>query len=450
MKISDTNQELKRREFLKGGSVAALMTLLGGIELVAQEKKEEPAQPAAGAVKCAVIGCGLWGREIVTTLSRIPTANVAAVCDTYPAYLKRTARLAPAAKAVTDYKEILADKDIPTVIVATPSHLHKQVVLDALLAGKHVYCEAPLASSIEEARAIALAAKAASKVHFQAGLQFRSDPQRNFVQNFIRSGALGKAVSARAQWHKKESWRVAASDADREKAANWRLDRATSGGLITELGIHQLAAATLFLGHRPVAVGGFGSIMHWKDGRDVPDTVQATLEFGEGLQMQYDATLANSYESDFETYFGTEAAIVVRGPKAWMFKEADAPALGWEVYAKKDTFYKETGIVLMAGASKQKNLTEDATAPAAPTPLQYALGNFLRSAKDLSAAAEDFTTNYGADDAAALSEHLATVARQPGANYQEGFEATVVALKANEAILSGQRIELKKEWFELA
>jgi len=308
-----------------------------------------------------------------------------------------------------------------------------------------------LATSLEDAKAIALAAKNSPKLHFQAGLQFRSDPQRTFVLNFIRSGAWGKAVMARAQWHKKQSWRFTSPDADREKEINWRLNKATSGGLVSEVGIHQIDTTCWYLGLRPTIVGGYGSTMLWTDGREVPDTVQALLEFPDGLRMGYDATLANSFESEFETFLGTDAAIVLRGQKAWMFKEVDAPALGWEVYAKKEAFYKETGIVLMAGASKQKNLTEDAAQEAAaPTPLQFALQNFLRNAKDVGGAVEDFTANFGADDPKALIEHLATVPRQPYAGYREGHEATVIALKAHEAIMSGQRIELKKEWFELA
>ena len=109
-------------------------------------------------------------------------------------------------------------------------------MLAALKAGKHVYCEAPLAGSIEDAREIALAAKAAKNQVFQTGLQLRSDKQRLFLLPFIRTGALGKTVLARSQWHKKTSWRSASPNPDREKALNWRLSKATSLGLIGEIG----------------------------------------------------------------------------------------------------------------------------------------------------------------------------------------------------------------------
>src|SRR5262249_52810590 len=154
--------------------------------------------------------------------------------------LKRIASAAPAATQTEDYKTILANKDIPAVIIATPTGTHKEIALVALKAGKHVYFEAPLANSIEDARAIALAAKGAKLCVFQAGLQLRSDKQRLFLVPFVRSGQLGKIAEARSQWHKKTSWRTTSPNPEREKALNWRLDKSTSLGLVGEVGIHQI------------------------------------------------------------------------------------------------------------------------------------------------------------------------------------------------------------------
>ncbi len=231
-----------RRDFLKGGSVATLMTMLGGVELFAQNKEPAASEsPAAGPkIKVGLIGLGSWGREILSTLTVQDRAEVAAICDNYPASLRRAANVlnpqpptdgpgkeAPKVAQTNDYQTILANKDIKAVVVATPTHLHKQIVLDALKAGKHVYCEAPLAHTVEDAREIAAAAKAAKEVVFQAGLQLRSDPQRHFLLPFIRSGALGQPVMARSQWHKKQTWRQTSPNPEREKALNWRLSKET-------------------------------------------------------------------------------------------------------------------------------------------------------------------------------------------------------------------------------
>jgi predicted dehydrogenase len=443
--------EFNRRDFLKGGSVATLMTLLGGVRLFAEAAPPTGPKPQGPKIQVGVIGLGLWGREILATLGRLPQAQVSALCDTYPASLRRSGGAAPGAALTDDYRTLLDNKAIQAVIIATPTHLHKDLVLAALKAGKHVYCEAPLAHRVEDARQIALAAKAAPRQIFQAGLQMRSDPQRHFLLPFIRSGALGKPAMVRAQWHKKQSWRSTSPNPEHEKALNWRLDQAVSLGLIGEIGLHQLDQAGWFLSQRPVSVTGFGAIAFWNDGRGVADTVQTVLEFPGGVRMLYDCTLANSFDSEYEVYYGSDAAVMVRENKAWMFKEVDSPLLGWEVYARKDAFYKETGIALVANATKvAAQLDKPAAEPPADPPLYHALGAFLRNAGELSGAIEDFTSIYGSDDPAALAEHIAKVHRAPAAGFLEGYQATVTAIKANEAILSGERLALKPEWYELA
>src|SRR6266545_2542440 len=445
--------ELNRREFLKGGSFATLMTMLGGVELItpAPVRAVDLETLVPFQVKCAVVGLGAWGREILGTLSRLKTAQLVAVCDTYPVSLKRAAGSAPKAQGVEDYRKILDDKEVKAVIIGTPTHKHREIVIAALQAGKHVYCEAPLAHTIEDARAIALAAKAARKQVFQAGLQTRSSAQRRFLLDFIRTGAAGKTVKAHAQWHKKQSWRATSANADREKELNWRLNRETSVGLIGEIGIHQIDALAWFFNARPVSVTGFGSTVQWRDGRDVPDTVEAVFEFSEGARLTCACTLANSFDADYELLYGTDAAIMTRGNKAWMFKEVDSPLLGWEVYARKDQFYKETGIALIANATKLTNLGDKATeeVPFSSTALQSALETFLSNVNAISTAVEDFTANFGAGDKAALGKYLSEIKLQPAANYQEGFDATVIAIKAHESIITGNKLPLPKEAFEL-
>ncbi len=465
------NAGFNRRDFLKGGSIATLMTMMGGVPLVAQQ----PAADAPGEekkvgkkIKVGLIGLGPQGRDILDQLGRLPQdrdhGEVVAICDNYKPMLSRSASKTPGAAAVEDYKAVLDNKDIQAVIIATPTHQHKDIVIAALAAGKHVYCEAPLAHTVEDAKAIALAAKNALGQVFQPGLQMRSDPQRLFILPFIRSGALGKFVMARAQWHKKNSWRASSPNAEREKTVNWRLTNNTSPGLVGEIGIHQLDQASWFLNGMPKSVSGNGAVRFWNDGRDVPDTVQLTVEYPEGLQLAYDATLGNSFDGEYEMYYGTDAAVMMRDNKverengyeyfhlAWMFKEVDSPLLGWEVYARKDAFYKETGIALVAGGSKQTALA-DKGAESSPFPLptlNYALQSFFGNCNQVGAQAEDIKSAFGTVTKEALEAGLAGVKLLAAANYKDGYAATVLALKANEAILKGTRIELKKEMFELA
>lgn len=449
---SPSAPDVNRRDFLRGGSVAALMTMLGGVELKAAEAPKPAEQKSSGPkVKCGIIGLGAWGREILGTLQRQPEAQVTAVCDTYGLMLRRAASNSPGATSFEDYRKLLEDKSVQAVFVATPTHLHKEIVLDALKAGKHVYCEAPLANSLEDTKAIAKAGRDAVGLVFQPGLSLRADPQRHFLLQFIRTGAIGKNIMARAQWHKKQSWRSSSSNPDREKDVNWRLDKDLSLGLVGEIGIHHLDSMAWILKNLPTTATGFGGVLHWNDGRQVADTIQSVLEFPGRIQGMYDATLANSFDGDYEVFLGSDAAVMMRGSKAWLFKEVDSPLLGWEVYARKDVFYKETGIALVANASKSTGTDENAEPPPfTNTPLSFALGAFLTNVNEVSGAVEDFTATFDAADKKALAKHIEGLKLQNAATWKEGLEATVVAIKTNEAIAGSKKIAFEKGWFELA
>ncbi|HTE17389.1 MAG TPA: Gfo/Idh/MocA family oxidoreductase, partial [Armatimonadota bacterium] len=376
------NNNLNRRNFLRG--IAAGAVGAGALleEMRAAEAQNEPAakpdaaaaaRPAADEklsgppVGIAVIGLGSRGREILTSLARVgPVANIVSICDKFsaPVFVKRAAGIAPKATFVDDYKKVLADKNVQAVFIATPTHQHRQIAVDAIAAGKHVYCEAPLAHTVEDARAIAVAGKGAKTV-FQSGLQNRANHQALHVGRFIQTSALGSQVAeARAQWHNKTSWRQANPAAEREAELNWRLRRETSPGLMGEVGIHQVDTASWYLKARPVSVSGFGGIMLYNDGRTVPDTVQCVVEYPNKVRLLYDATLTNSFDGAYELFLGNDASIMLRDQRAWMFKEAGASQLGWEVFARKDEMLigdvgagsgvkLATGIALVADATKQ-------------------------------------------------------------------------------------------------
>ena len=465
------------------------MAMMGGVELAAPGAADtnQPAAavaapltvlPALPAVNFGVIGAGVWGRKIVTTLTLLKNdpqyknTEVVALCDTYSSWLTRAGTLAPKAELFADYKKLLAKPEVQAVVVATPTHLHRDIVLDALAAGKHVYCEAPLASTIADAKDIARAAQKAFKLVFQAGLQERSHPHRHFLAPFLRSGALGRNVMVRAQSHKKGPWARTATTPARTAELNWRLQKAISTGLIGEACIHRLDAVTWFLGGprlggRPNFVTGFSSSVLENAGPEVPDTVQCIFEFPDGpnapVRFLCDATLCNSFDSDYEMYYGADSAILMqpgneaRDSKAWMFQEPDAPLIGWVVYARKDAFGAQIGVSLVADASKQTALTEKGPAASeAPAiePLQYALQCFMANAGEIGGAVRDYEDLFGAGDTPEYRSNLAdarklALSKHPAAGWEEGLEATVLAIKANEAALLKQKLELKNEFFEL-
>ena len=432
--------DFNRREFVKAGSLAAFMAALGGVPITA----EEPAKPAADGtlpvpkadpnfkekpvgppVAMGVIGLGAHGREILAQLNRLPNAPIVALCDNYPSSLKRASESAPNAKKYASAAELLADPDVKAVVIATPTPLHKDLALAAMQAGKHVYLEVPMAHSIEDGRAIARAAQALpAKQIFQVGLQFRENPQHHHVLKFFRTGACGKTATASAQFNKKQSWRRASPNPEREKALNWRLQNDTSLGLVGEVGINPVDCASWYLDRLPLSVTGFGSTILWDDGRQTPDTVQAVFDYPGGVRLVFESTLASSFGGEQQTFFGSDATILLRENKGWMFKEADAPLLGWEVYARKDDILSEQGIALVANATKILAQGKKPAEAASDTdsPLKYSLEKFV--------------------------EHV-NEGTPPAAGWKQGFTSLVTVVKASEAVLKGERIAYDPAMFEV-
>jgi predicted dehydrogenase len=413
-----------RRDFLKG-MTTSLVLVLAEDDLVASIPIQEP-QPAGPPVRFGVVGLGHWGRQILTSLSSLASAQIIAICDTYQPFLTKGLEIAPKAWTSPDYRKLVDSPEIESLVVATPSHLHKEVVLAALQAGKHVYCEAPLATTLEDARAIAVAAEQASRVKLQVGLQGRSNAVYRHVSQFVRSGVLGNQAQVVGQWNQKQSWRRAGPTPEREHELNWRLSRSSSAGLLGEIGIHQLDLIGWYINKLPSSVIGFGSIANWGDGREVADTVQCILEYPGNIRAVFSSTLASSFSGAYTLFQGSNSSLMMKEKRAWLVKEADSPLLGWEVYARKEQVHDETGICMVADATKLLQAGKDPGKEGSLEPsqdaLQRAFVDFIRS----------------------IRENSKIVC-----NAMDGYRATVVAAKANEAVLSNTRVVFQKSWFEL-
>lgn len=442
--MQNERSDLNRRDFVRAGSVAAFMAALGGVPVTAQEAAKAEAagdktlpipkadpnyveKPPGPPVNFGIIGLGAQGREIVTQLNKLPNAPVVALCDTYKAAFKRGAEGAPKARQYADAKELIANAEVKAIVIATPTHQHRELALAALASGKHVYLEAPIAHSLDDARAIGAAGKAIAdpkKQIFQVGLQLRENPQNHHVAKFIRSGATGRLAMGRGQWNKKISWRRTSPNPEREQALNWRLFRATSLGLPGEVAIHSFDVARWYFDKLPVAVTAFGGILQWQDDREMADTVTLVAEFPGGLRHTWTGTLANSFEGEHDIFFGADAAVLMRDNKAWMFKESDAPLLGWEVYARKDEFLNESGIALVANATKilAQGKKPAEVASESDSPLKYALERFVNHINDGTRAEAD---------------------------WRAGYESAVWAIKTAEALSRGGRVEFGKELWEV-
>jgi predicted dehydrogenase len=405
--------ECDRRSFVLHSGAA-----LAAFSIAPQLLRAAP-QSGGAPLPVAVIGIGRQGRAILAELQKMDAAQVVAICDVDERRRRGGERRAAGAEVFADHQALLEKRpDVKAVFVATPTHAHRRIVEDALQAGRHVYCEAPVASTVEDCRAIAEAARGAPVV-VQAGLLGRSNPIYQLARSFYRSDAVRQLVSMRAQDYRNTSWRMPASDAARAAALNWRLDPARTIGMAGELGTHQFDVVHWFIGAYPDAIRGGGAVRIHDDGREVADTIHCDLAFAGSVNLQYQATLANSFEGRYEVFHGSNAAIKLAWTAAWMFKEADAPTQGWEVYANRQQFHNDEGITLIADATKlaeQGRLKEGVLLP--DPPLHYGIADFLRSVR------EDQPCVCPID---------------------EGVRATIVGILANRAVVSGQTVSTEGE-----
>ena len=379
MKLTD------RREFLFSTTAGMAGTLLAPALERLHPNFEDP------KVALAVIGAGRQGRAILGELATIQGCEVVAVCDSDDTRLQAALRRAGTAKGYASASDMLAkETGIAGVVIATPTHLHKDLVLASIAAKKHVYCETPLASTLEDLNAIAAAGRASKQI-CAAGFQGRSNPVYGLARTFHKAGALRQLALLRAQNHKKTSWRTAGSTPERDRELNWHLDPKISLGLLGEMGTQQFDVFHWFLGRHPISVRARGDLRLHKDGREIPDCVRAELVFDDGLCLDYSCTLANSFEGRFEVLAGEMAAIKLAWTHGWMFKEADAPTAGWEVYANRQQFHNEQGITLIADATKLASQGKLQAGVGLPyTSLYYAMSDFIGAIANAKPAACNF------------------------------------------------------------
>lgn len=302
---------------------------------------------AAGAndkIAVGMIGLGIRGSLLLERLysGSKDTATVSAICDAYTGNLaKAGARVATlggnAPRTYGDYRELLQDKSIDAVIIATPEHLHCTMLIDALEAGKHVYIEKPLAHTIEEGEKI-LRAAAGTKQVVQVGTQNRSNSLYVKAKEMVAAGMIGDIHYTRAFWYRNSledapAWRYAIpADANEQNTDwvrflggapkrpfskprfyQWRLYWDYSGGISTDLLVHQTDITQFVLGKpAPVSCMASGAILRWtQDDREVPDTLSAIFEYPGGFHINYSCYFGNDHYGYGEQFMGNEGTIEV-------------------------------------------------------------------------------------------------------------------------------------------
>jgi len=157
-------------------------------------------------VQVACIGCGARAHELMAAAMAHPQFEITTLVDAYTGRMRRAQdrikdTRGTAAKVAKDYRAVLADKSIDAVIIATPDHWHKQMVVEAMQAGKDVYCEKPLTYKSAEGLEIIATAKQTGRM-LQVGSQGVSSMTEVRARQMIQEGKLGKVTMIRAAYNR--------------------------------------------------------------------------------------------------------------------------------------------------------------------------------------------------------------------------------------------------------
>lgn len=319
------------------------------------------------------IGCGARGHELMQAVLQQPGVEIVAVADAYKGRVERAIdRTKGRAKAVADYRAILDDKSIDAVVIATPDHWHKRMLLEAVAAGKDIYCEKPMTYRAAEGREIIDAAQKAGRI-VQIGSQGVSGSVQQRARDIIASGRLGKVTMIRAAYNRNTAsgawiypippdasastvnWEQFLGPAPKrpfslERFFRWRCYKDYSGGISTDLFVHLCTTIHYLMGAKvPARVASMGQLYRWKD-REVPDTINAILEYPEGFTVNLSSSFNNQADGESGFYFlGTEASLALNWESLTIVPERAQEDNRWIVEswpkAMEDAYYRDPKVI---------------------------------------------------------------------------------------------------------
>jgi predicted dehydrogenase len=359
-------------------------------------------------ITIGMIGTGARAQELMQAiLGRPQEAEIVGVVDAYKGRVERAVdRTGGRAKVYANYHDLLAQKSIDAVVVATPDHWHRRIILDAIAAGKDVYCEKPMTYRASEGVEIINAARSAGKI-VQVGSQGVSSDSDRKAKDLILSGKLGKVTMIRASYNRNTAsgawiypippdaspktvdWDMFLGSAPKrpfslERFFRWRCYEDYSGGIATDLFVHLCTTIHYLMDAKmPSAVMAMGQLYRWKESRDVPDTINALLQYPEGFAVNLGSSFNNQFSSEagFQV-LGTEGALTITASGMSFFPENVREDNRWIVEswprALEDAYYKDPKII-------ESEVQTRPVAPAqhfkdeGPDPTLAHMGHFLES-----------------------------------------------------------------------
>ena len=422
------------RQFIKDlGGITGGAALLGTMPWLQSFTPDKLNEVEKEKSRIAIIGTGSRGQYHIHNLLVMSHTEIVALCDNYPPNLDAAAALAPKAKKYNDYRKVLESREVDGVVIATPLNWHAPIVLDALSAGKHVFCEKSMAYSIEQCKAIYDAYQSSDKILYFCMQRMFDEKYIKGIQ-MIHSGVIGDVVGARCHWFRNHDWRRAVPSPKLERSINWRLYRESSGGLMTELATHQLEVCNWATQRIPESVMGMGDIIHWKDGREVYDSVNLVYHYRNGIKINYESLISNKYN-------GMEDQIL--GHKGTM-------NLATGMYYLEDESMGKSGIEQLLNQIGEKVFTAVPVAGASWRP------ETKKEYKPYPLLAENFNVSDGVSMVGATNDGSAQmlsafcqacITGEKGKDIvEEAYSSTILCLLGNQAMEEQRMIDFPEEY----
>lgn len=434
--------EINRRNFIKRGSLWAAATgvsMAFPMEMLAAMRKKVGANDK---INVGLIGCKGMGFSDLTSMLKISEINVIGLCDVDETVLaQRTEDLKKAGikkpKWYGDYREMLNNKDIDVIIVGTPDHWHCLQLTDALAAGKDVYCEKPIANSIEECNIMLQTVNTSDRM-VQIGQWQRSQPHFVDAINYVHSGKLGEIRLAKAWAY--QGWMNSIPvlpDSAAPKGVDydmwlgpapkrpfnknrfhfdfrWFWDYA--GGLMTDWGVHLIDYALYGMkASTPKSVMAMGGKFAYpNDAAETPDTLQTVYEFDNFSLLWEHATGIDGGN------YGRNHGIAFIGNNGTLVLDRE----GWEVIpeVEHESWFRLDDKPKLENVPLQKSPGSGLDAHTV---------NFIEAVKSRDASSLKAPIKVGYD--AALVSHLGNVAYKTGSRvYWDATKGAFTEDKANQ------------------
>ena len=323
-----------RRKFLQTTAGVAGSSMAGKIIPLDAQPLFASANPVAPSdrVRFGIVGVGMEGTSLLSTAIQLPGVECVAACDLYDGRHELAREIVGKPIPTTRrYKELLNNKDIDAIVMAVPDHWHKQIFVDAVTAGKDVYCEKPMSHSAADGVAMVEAAKKTDRIT-QIGAQRTSSVLCAKAKELYDSGAIGELSLVEMTLGRNDptgawqyppppdlspenvDWDTWLGTAPKKPFdpylfARWRCWKEYGTGLAGDLMVHLISGMQFVLGinEAPKKASAFGGIYRWKDGRNTPDVHPVLFEY-KNVPMYMRLTLGTE-TSEITRFMGSKGII---------------------------------------------------------------------------------------------------------------------------------------------